>query len=305
MGASSKRESIMAAPIMRAPSGLLQRKCACGTHTVAGGECESCRKEKASGQLQRAPTQQDSVTEVPSVVHDVLRSSGQPLDSQTRAFMESRFAHDFSHVRVHTDAKAAESADAVSALAYTFGRDIVFGAGQYAPGASEGRRLIAHELTHVLQQPDNRNDLETVNSIVDPRDTTEAEADRMAWEITGARPPAGRVGFGSEGSVVGGAAARLSASPLSIQRDERPWPFNGYVINNSGEPVVVWSDGKGLYLIPAKSTSGRFTEDVDHIKDKAGNWYKIGPNTVTVDKDGSVSGYKCKVAKYNEDCPAK
>ncbi len=86
------------------------------------------------------------------VVHDVLRGPGQPLDAKTRAFMEPRFGHDFSRVRVHADAKAAESARAVQAQAYTVGRNVVFGAGQYAPGTDAGRRLLAHELTHVVQQ---------------------------------------------------------------------------------------------------------------------------------------------------------
>ncbi|HEY7126521.1 MAG TPA: DUF4157 domain-containing protein [Ktedonobacterales bacterium] len=88
----------------------------------------------------------------PSLVHEVLRSPGQPLDKGTRAVMEPRFGHDFSQVRVHTDAQAAESAQAVNALAYTVGRDVVFGRGQYAPHTNTGRRLMAHELTHVVQQ---------------------------------------------------------------------------------------------------------------------------------------------------------
>jgi hypothetical protein len=81
-----------------------------------------------------------------------LTSSGQPLDHQTRRFMESRFGHDFSHVRVHTDSRAAESARAVGALAYTVGQDVVFGAGRFSAQSIEGKRLLAHELTHVVQQ---------------------------------------------------------------------------------------------------------------------------------------------------------
>ena len=66
--------------------------------------------------------------------------------------MEPRFGHDFSQVRVHADTKAAESAQSVNALAYTFGHDMVFGRGQYEPGTSEGRKLLGHELAHVVQQ---------------------------------------------------------------------------------------------------------------------------------------------------------
>lgn len=133
------------------PSGLLQRKCACGNHTVAGGECEECRK-KREGMLQRSAANVAPMNEVPPIVHEVLRSPGQPLDSATRAFMEPRFGRDFSNVRVHTDALAAESARAVNALAYTVGRNVVFGAGHCAPHTNVGRKLMAHELTHVVQQ---------------------------------------------------------------------------------------------------------------------------------------------------------
>lgn len=89
---------------------------------------------------------------MPAIVHEVLRSPGQPLDPTTRVFMESRFGHDFSHVRVHTGTRAVKSAQTVSAQAYTVGRDVVFGAGQYNPGTLHGQALMAHELTHVIQQ---------------------------------------------------------------------------------------------------------------------------------------------------------
>src|SRR5882672_6423977 len=128
-----------------APGLLLQRKCACGQHTIGGGECSECSGEKTT--LQRQASGHTSPASVPQSVHEVLSSSGQPLDAGTRAFFEPRFAHDFSRVRVHADAKAAESTRAVNALAYTVGRDVVFGAGQYAPQTSEGHRLLAHELT--------------------------------------------------------------------------------------------------------------------------------------------------------------
>ena len=83
---------------------------------------------------------------------DAMRGSGQPLSASDRAFFEPRFGYDFSHVRIHTDAAAARSAREVNALAYTVGRDIVFGAARYAPDTSEGKKLLAHELTHTIQQ---------------------------------------------------------------------------------------------------------------------------------------------------------
>jgi outer membrane protein OmpA-like peptidoglycan-associated protein len=128
----------------------VQRACSCGSSSGTSGQCEEC-KAKATG-LQRSsagPSRSDSAT---PIVHDVLRSSGQPLDTATRSFMEPRFGADFSGVRVHTDAEAAESARSVEALAYTVGADVVFGTGQYAPSSAAGRRLLAHELAHTVQQ---------------------------------------------------------------------------------------------------------------------------------------------------------
>jgi hypothetical protein len=102
--------------------------------------------------LPRRATDHSHVESAPPIVHEVLRSPGAPLDVGTRAFMEARFGYDFGQVRVHTNAKAAESAQAVSALAYTVGNDVVFGAGQDATATTSGRKLLAHELIHVVQQ---------------------------------------------------------------------------------------------------------------------------------------------------------
>lgn len=81
--------------------------------------------------------------------------------------------------------------------------------------------------------------------------------------------------------------------------DSTHWVLNGYVINNSSKAVEVWSDG-GLYSLAANSNSDRFNVDVDHIKDRWGQWYKIGPYTVTVASDGTITGYECKVCSYGK-----
>ena len=90
-------------------------------------------------------------------VKQLLSSSGSPLDAATRTFMESRFGYDFSQVRLHTGPGAARSADLLAARAYTVGQDVVLGEGQYRPGTPEGRQLLAHELTHVVQQSEGRS----------------------------------------------------------------------------------------------------------------------------------------------------
>ncbi|UCE50620.1 MAG: DUF4157 domain-containing protein [Phycisphaerales bacterium] len=115
-------------------------------------------KEYEESQLQRKGASGAlSMHGVPPVVHEVLSSPGRSLEAPTRGFMESRFGHDFSKVRIHTDARSAESVQAVRARAYTVGNDVVFGTGQYSPQSPEGKRLLAHELTHVVQHASSRD----------------------------------------------------------------------------------------------------------------------------------------------------
>lgn len=167
-------------------SNLLQRKCTCGGTPGPSGECAECRRKRLA--LQRRATDRAKPSSVPPVVHEVLRSSGQPLDPTTRAFMEPRFGHDFSRVQVHADAKAAESARAVNALAYTVGRDVVFAAGQYAPGIVAGQRLLAHELTHVVQQDRVAASGDAQPVIVREQDASEAEAQQAARDVEALDP---------------------------------------------------------------------------------------------------------------------
>ncbi len=93
-----------------------------------------------------------NATAAPPVVQQTLNSPGQPLDASARSYFEPRFGQDFSQVRVHSNAKSAESAQALNAAAYTVGQNIVFDAGTYQPGTSSGNRLLAHELSHTIQQ---------------------------------------------------------------------------------------------------------------------------------------------------------
>lgn len=166
----------MAAAQAEQAGGVLQRICDCSQKMPA---------------LQRSALR--STQEMaPPIVHEVLRSTGRPLDPATRADMEPRFGHDFSRVRVHADAKAAESARAVNALAYTVGRDIVFDAGRFAPDMAEGRALLMHELAHVVQQGGVRTpgDLR-----IEPCESRyEHEADQIASGSADGRSSAGRCG---------------------------------------------------------------------------------------------------------------
>lgn len=247
--ANVKTDSAAPAIWTSPPSGLLQRKCACGGSPGVDGECAECRSKRLRSappmvqpkltinepgdkyeqeadrvadqvmrmpepKLQRDADEQEEEEELlhtkplvqrrvagdaggreaPPIVHDVLRSPGHPLDPSTRQFTESRFGHDFSQVRVHTDAKAAASARAVNALAYTVGRDMVFGAGHYAPGTASGQRLLAHELAHTIQQAGTDGHLQrfvTCESpeTCPPRDTDEVSRalreDMMVGGVSG------------------------------------------------------------------------------------------------------------------------
>jgi len=174
-------------------SGLrLQRKCACGQHTAGGGECEDCRK-KRQGTLQRSALGRVE-GEAPPIVHEVLRSSGRPLDPRVRGLLEPGFRRDFSQVRVHDDSQAADSARAVGARAYTVGRDIAFGAGRYAPATREGQRLLAHELTHVVQQGERQ--IQASLEIGPVADSLEAQAERTAEAVLSGRPAPHLAGAG-------------------------------------------------------------------------------------------------------------
>jgi hypothetical protein len=170
---------------------LLQRKCACGApKSPLSGECEACKSknrlqtklrigasndpleleaDRVADQVLSAPAHSGLIGTTPRIqrftrhssgqadtapdsVDRVLADSGRPLDKALQQDMGQRFGHDFSQVRVHTGSAAEQSARDVNAYAYTVGNDIVFGLGRFDSNVTEGRRLIAHELTHVIQQ---------------------------------------------------------------------------------------------------------------------------------------------------------
>lgn len=192
-------------------SGILQRKCDCGQHTIAGSKCDECGKDRQT--LQRATRNSESGARnpVPPIIHEVLNSSGQALEANTRGFFEQRFGHDFSHVRVHTGAKAEASAAAVNALAYTVGHDVVFAAGRYAPGTRKGSHLIAHELTHVLQQGFGTRSVQPSLSIGNADDAAEREADKSACNVMQGKTPGGVAAVGRGKAVLQRAETDTSA----------------------------------------------------------------------------------------------
>lgn len=188
--------------VMRMPVPTIQRQCAA---CASGGQpCSACEQEEPVTVSRKA---QGAIgSDAPASVGSVIRSPGQPLTASTRTFFEPRFGQNLSHVRVHMDQEAQQSARDVNALAYTVGHHVVFGADRFAPETESGRKLIAHELTHVVQQAgasrstkmriDPDSQLET-----EPRHSELSAALSPARAVTGSillqRTPAAPKGEGS------------------------------------------------------------------------------------------------------------
>ena len=136
----------VAEQVVHAQEPKLEPSCACG------GTCPQCQNHQKPLQMKRVEHSSGIEAYAPPIVQEVLQSSGKPLDVNTRNFMESRFGYDFGAVRIHDDPKAAKTAEEVSARAYTVGHHITMNNSQYSPQTREGRKLLAHELTHVVQQ---------------------------------------------------------------------------------------------------------------------------------------------------------
>lgn len=126
------------------------------------GGCPGCRGNN-NVQLKQRPGKSQAVNNNTYSRIQSLKGGGQPLPASTRSFFEPRFGHNFSSVRIHTGGIASEAAATVSAKAFTLGNDIVFGSNQYAPGSVEGKRLMAHELTHVIQQQSIQPRIQRIN----------------------------------------------------------------------------------------------------------------------------------------------
>jgi hypothetical protein len=213
-----ERMAMRLAPLPTRPSasnrgGRLHRRCACGSSASSGGDCADCKKGTDAGTLQRRTAGHSAPSAVPTIVHDVLRSPGRSLDRESRDFFEPRFKHDFGRVRVHTDEKAAESARAVNALAYTVGKHVVFAAGRYVPGLPTSQRLLAHELAHTLQQPDPASSAEDLQ-ISEPQDHWEREADRVSYACLAGYPV-------SVDARVGISLSRQQAHPETPQEKKK------------------------------------------------------------------------------------
>ncbi len=186
---------------------MMQRSCGCSSFGGHQGPCDECKKKKTA--LLRSPqaghdnvAQLNSEPTLPASVHRTLQSSGQALEPSVRASMEDSFGHDFSNVRVHQDAQAAQSARDVNARAYAVGQHVVFDQGQYQPHTPQGAHLLAHELAHTVQQSGLQRQASHPSSIgqgalaiAAENDPAERQARAAAdMVINGQRPDVNRMG---------------------------------------------------------------------------------------------------------------
>ena len=161
-------------------------------------------------------------SDVTAQVSAVRQGGGVPLSSSARNFFEPRFGLDFSGIRIHADTKAAASAQSINARAYTLGRDVVFNSGQYEPHSQSGKQLLAHELTHVVQQTSTAapSVMQTKMRINQPGDEKKKEADQVAEPMLSSQ---------NQPTILGNKVERpiKMTSPRIIQRDLALAPPSG------------------------------------------------------------------------------
>jgi hypothetical protein len=197
--------------------------------------------------LHRRPAPPTSRSGLLPLVEVVPRSLGEPLDPEIRAFMEPRFGHDFGQVRVHTDHSAAAMARALGARAYTVGRHVVFAAGQYRPRSKSGRRLLAHELTHVVQQGSS------------PAVQRQIEEERPEPEPTGPRKDAPSAGNGETSAVPDSLEAPPPAEHVSHDLAPEPDEETSAVPASADRSVApAWANA----IVPPDHPSEREAERV-------------------------------------------
>ncbi len=204
------------------PGKLVQRKCKCG------GTCAECSEQTGLSieEIEKRPQRkgEGDLSSLPESFTPAIQRSGggSLLPSGSRSFMESRFGQDFTDVRVHNDSAAGEAAQDLNAQAFTTGRDIYFAPGRFQPQTPEGQKLLAHELTHVVQQRDGRAASTSAKPLLGaPGDAFEQEADRAAEMVAGP----GRVSL--SGASVPHRLQRAAAASPAVKKAPKPFMIPG------------------------------------------------------------------------------
>jgi hypothetical protein len=255
--------------------------------------CAACEQEE--GEMVRPKAAGAANAGASSIVREVLRSPGQPLDAESRAFFEPRFGRDLSDIRIHADARAAESAREAGARAYAYGRHIVFGDGHYAPGTEGGRALLAHEVAHTIQQEASPaklgvqrdpDDKQVAKKPADPREfinrmtTHELYIDNNIHKISF---------FGAEQAIIyysNGSSLELGLVPRWMKA-----PF-AEVDYHTPREALAWSTSPGrtgfirLAQVPPNATFAemqtRYFHEVDFVAIPIKDGARIVPNRVNM-----------------------
>lgn len=259
-GGHGKRHWSLSSTSTAAP---LQRKCSCGASGGASGECEECKHKKKEGQMvQRRSTEAAAAAVAPPMVRDVLNSPGQPLDQPTREFFEPRFGRDLRSVRLHTGAHAAQSAREVKALAYTVGNDVVLADRQFPPISKDGVGLLAHELTHVIQQGQGA-------AVVQRYAEAEPDIEEEAEEETGETPSGRHATPPSPHSLRGRIEAHRRAQTAEDLKSEMELPAS--TTQRGGSASNNFQEEKPKETTSAATESGtvtvQYTPTVFHMLD--------------------------------------
>jgi hypothetical protein len=235
-----------------------QRKCACG------GTCDRCKADDGEYkqlkiQRKSTSTSVDAPSMAPPIVNEVLGSPGQPLDAFTRAFMEPRFGHDFSRVRIHADSKAAASANEIAARSFAAGNHLVFAAGEYSPASLAGRRLLSHELAHVVQQ--SRLENPAANAGDCERDAEDAAASVSSGNAPVVQSGAvfGKVQRKPATEPIGGRKAQKNSPLVRVERYWHSPSARAFFADGSNEEVTFVESSK---LDPATEPEGAFEKVV-------------------------------------------
>jgi hypothetical protein len=263
------------------------------------GEPNNSFEREASDSHRRAANGAQPLA-MPPIVHEVLSSPGQSLDPEIRAFVEPGFGHDFGQVRVHVDERAAESARQVNALAYTVGQDVVFAQGEFQPWTSSGLKLVAHELTHTLQQGTTSSKAGSLR-ISQPDDTEEQTADRMAAGVVSGNPVSSvaavtsatlqrqkaSTGVAGSGSQPVSGEARLIASFDVDPGTKRPWNLNQLtqaIVQALSASDLAYVRILGVYPTKAKEDDpqGNAYQRADLVRRALIQW--IGPRKFSEDR---------------------
>lgn len=248
----------------------LHRKCACEDSPGSADKCDGCKNKSLT--VHRHTTGERTLAQPGADrVNETLRSSGQPLDRETREYFEPRMGHDFAGVRIHTDDRAAETAHALDATAYTVGKHVVFAHGQYAPSTDTGRRVLAHELTHVIQQDSAFVPDAASLQVADAAGAEELEAQQAERDMG----EAGGDGHGGQTPKCGGnrclPAGQLLEKLLPENEDDRA-AFLGNVLSAKAVGVdgswLSTNLGAGVPLDPkvAAEMRSKFHDDFSSVR---------------------------------------